>query len=263
MSHVSAARIIDEFQTRATYVFREDELISKSQSAPETIRKALTRLIQKKRIIRLYRGIFLIVPHEYRIIGAPPPVWYVDSLMNYLNLPYYVGLLTASSLQGASHQQPAEFQIITTKQIKPLKIGRSMLKFYYKKETAEIVVQKMKSETGYFNISSPEITAFDLVKYIKAAGSLNNAATVLAELSHKIDPNQLLNMASWYDLATVRRVGYLLEKFGEKKVIDRLLAWVLDKNLRYVPLRTKKPVKNCKRDLNWHLIINEMVEIDS
>ena len=157
----------------------------------------MVRLIEKKRIVRLLRGLFLIVPLEYFAIGAPSPLWYIDSLMDYLKLPYYVGLLTASSLQGAAHQQPAEFQIITTKQMRPLKIGRTILKFYYKKQTAKMPVQKMKSETGYLNVSIPEITAFDLVKYVKASGSLHNVATVLSELSQKIDPAKLASVASF------------------------------------------------------------------
>lgn len=263
MSHATVAQIIDEFQTKATYVFRENELITRIQSSPEAIRKALTRLIKKKRIVRLYRGLFLIVPLEYHHIGAPSPVWYIDSLMNYLGLSYYVGLLTASSLQGAAHQQPAEFQIITTKQLKPMEIGRAILKFYYKKEAGKAPVQKMKSETGYFNVSSPEITALDLVKYVKAAGSLHNAATVLAELSQKIDPVKLVNVASLYDLPTVQRTGYLLEKFGEKRVTDPLFAWISDQKIRYVPLRPRAHMKNCKKDCCWHLIVNEIVEIDS
>ena len=65
-----------------------------------------------------------------------------------------------------------------------------------------------------------------LVKYVKAAGSLHNAATVLAELSQKIDPDTLVSVATYYDFATVQRTGYLLETFGEKKVTDRLFTWI-------------------------------------
>ena len=120
MSHVTVAQIIDELQAKATYIFRQDELSERLKSSPDAISRALSRLIEKKRIVRLHPGLFLIIPLEYQNIGAPPPVWYIDSLMEYLGLPYYVGLLTASSLHGAAHQQPAEFQVITTKQIETI-----------------------------------------------------------------------------------------------------------------------------------------------
>lgn len=263
MSHVSLAKIIDGFQAKATYIFCRDEISQKLKSSPKAISLALSRLIAKKRIVRLYPGLFLIIPLEYQNAGAPPPVWYIEPLMEYLGLTYYVGLLTASSLHGAAHQQPGVFQVITTKQIKQLHIGRAVLKFYYKKQAAEIPVLKMKSETGYFNVSTPEITAFDVIKYIKASGSLDNAATCLAELAHKINPVTLATVASNYDLATVQRTGYLLERFGEVKVTDHLFMWLSQHPLRYMPLRQKMAMKSCPRDPRWHLIINETVEIDS
>lgn len=263
MTALNLTQIIDEFQSKAIYIFRLDAITDRLKHPPVAINKALSRLIKKKRIVRLYPGLFLIVPIEYQNIGAPPPVWYVESLMDYIGLHYYVGLLTASSLHGAAHQQPAIFQIITAKQIKPLRIGYAMLKFYYKKNTGEMPVEKMKSETGYFNVSTPEVTAFDVIKYVSAAGSLHNAATVLAELSHKINPFTLVNVAGYYDLATVQRTGYLLERFGEVNVTDLLFTWISEKQLRYVPLRSKKSVNNYTREPRWHLIINEEVEIDS
>jgi predicted transcriptional regulator of viral defense system len=263
MSRITAAKIIDEFQAKATYVFGLDELIKRLKSSPAAINRALSRLIEKNRIARLHTGLFLIIPLEYKNIGAPPPIWYIDPLMKYLDLSYYVGVLTASSLYGAAHQQPSEFQVITTKQMRPLQIGRSVIKFYYKKQTGEMPIQKMKSETGYFDVSTPEITAFDVIKYLKAAGSLHNAATVLAELSQKIDSHRLASIATCYDLATVQRTGYLLETYGEKKVTNSLFRWVSDQQLRYVPLNPKKPIKDCKKDSRWHLIINESVEIDA
>jgi predicted transcriptional regulator of viral defense system len=260
---MTVARLVEEFQKKATYVFRQEEIEKRIQGSHEGIRKALIRLIKKKQILRLHNGLFLIVPLEYQMIGAPPPVWYIDTLMNYLSLPYYIGLLTASSLQGAAHQQPAEFQIMTTKQIRSLRIGRTILKFFNSKQLVNIKIQKMKSETGYFNISSPEITAYDLIKYVKAAGSLHNAATVLAELSNKIDPIQLEKAASLYDFPTLQRVGYLLERFGEKAVTDHLFTFISSKKVRYIPLRPGRSIKNCKKDPRWHLIVNEEVEIDS
>ncbi|MFI5344250.1 MAG: type IV toxin-antitoxin system AbiEi family antitoxin [Chlamydiales bacterium] len=263
MPHSTVADILNDLQINATYVFHQDDLSNRVKSSPEAIRKAVARLLEKKRIVRLQHGLFLIVPLEYQNMGAPPPVWYIDSIMSYLKLPYYVAILTASSLHGATHQQPAEFQVVTTKQMKPLKIGRATIRFYCKKQTENIPIQKMKSDTGYFNVATPESTAFDLVKYVKAAGSLHNAATVLAELSQKIDPEKLVSIASFFDLATIQRAGYLLDTYGERQVTHALLKWISKQQPRYVPLRPRRSLKNAKRDARWHLIINDTVEIDS
>jgi hypothetical protein len=37
------------------------------------------------------------------------------------------------------------------------------------------------------NVSTHEMTAFDLVRYVKSAGYLNHVATILSELQEKFD----------------------------------------------------------------------------
>lgn len=181
--------------------------------------------------------------------------------MNYLNQPYYVGLLTAGALQGASHQQPTEFQVVTKKQLRPLNIGRASIKFYFKKNIQHIPIQKMKSEAGYFNVSSPEITAFDLIKYVKHVGAYHNVATVLEELSSKIDPVKLVEAVSFFDMPTAQRTGYLLETFGEFTVTQNLLLRIKEEKPRHVSLRSDQPCRG-EKNTQWRIIINETIEID-
>lgn len=181
--------------------------------------------------------------------------------MNYLDQPYYVGLLTASALQGAAHQQPNEFQVLTTKQLRPLNIGRTCIKFYNKKNLQNIPIQKMKSEAGYFNVSSPEITAFDLIKYVKHVGAFHNVATVLQELSSKIDPEKLVEAASFFDMPTIQRTGYILETFGEITVTKKLLLWINKKKIRYTSFRSDQLCQG-EKNTRWRLIINETIEVD-
>ena len=45
-----------------------------------------------------------VVPPQYASWGAPPPGWYIDDLMRHEGRPYYVGLLKAAELHGATHQ---------------------------------------------------------------------------------------------------------------------------------------------------------------
>lgn len=50
-----------------------------------------------------------------------------------------------------------------------------------------ISYQQLKTPTGYMNVSTHEMTAFDLVRYVKSAGYLNHVATILSELQEKFD----------------------------------------------------------------------------
>jgi predicted transcriptional regulator of viral defense system len=258
---MTVSEFVHDLQKRAIYIFREDEISTNVTASNESIRKALTRLIEKKKIVRLHTGLFCIVPVEYENAGAPPTVWFIDALMNYLNQPYYVGLLTAGALQGAAHQQPSEFQVITTKQQRPLNIGRTCIKFYNRKDFQNIPIHKMKSEAGYFNVSSPEIIAFDLVKYVKHVGAFHNVATVLQELSTKINPEKLVEAASFFDIPTIQRTGYILEAFGEVNVTQNLLLWINEKKPRHTSLRPDKPCQG-EKNTHWRIIINEIIEVD-
>src|SRR5271157_6543085 len=52
-----------------------------------------------------------------------PPSWYVDDLMRHEGRPYYVGLLRAAELHGASHQAVMEFQVVTNKKMPELHVA--------------------------------------------------------------------------------------------------------------------------------------------
>ena len=46
-------------------------------------------------------------------------------------------------------------------------------------------------DAGTMNISSPALTALDLLRYPQASGGIHHVATVLSDLAEKIDPEQL------------------------------------------------------------------------
>ena len=48
--------------------------------------------------------------------------------------PYYVGLLKAAELHGATHQAVMEFQVISNKRLPRIRAGRNLIVFYFRKE---------------------------------------------------------------------------------------------------------------------------------
>src|SRR5271166_6811758 len=103
-----------------------------------------------------------------------PPSWYVDDLMRHEGRPYYVGLLRAAELHGASHQAVMEFQVVTNKKMPELHVGRSRIAFYYRKDMAPVPagIEDRKTDTGRMKVSSVELTVLDLLHYPRAAGAL-------------------------------------------------------------------------------------------
>ncbi len=253
---------VDYLQSQGEYLFKQTTAKKILGCSTWAIRIAANRLIDKKRIIKLRYAFYLIIPLEYRTAGAPPPDWYIDALMKHHKQPYYVALLSAAALHGAAHQQPQVFQVMTNKPLRPIKIGRAKIQFFVKKEIQKCETTTKQTETGYMNVSTPEITAFDLVRYADRAGSLNHVATILIELSEEIDPEKLVKAAENEKLIIVQRLGYLLEKYGLEKVTTQLHIWVAKQKLRFIPLRADKDYRTALKNKDWKIFINEKIEVD-
>jgi hypothetical protein len=122
----------------------------------------------------------------------------------------------------------------------------------------------MKTETGSMNVSTPEATALDLLRYLPAAGHLGNVATVLAELEERLDPSRLGEVArAEGDLSNAQRLGYLLDQVGGRDAAAALADWVAAETPRYVPLRAGGRSGGAPKDGRWRVIVNETVEADT
>src|ERR1700728_4040664 len=99
---------------------------------------AAERQQRKKHLVSPRRGFYVIVPPQYLSWGAPPPPWYIDDLMRQEGRPYYVGLLKAAELHGATHQAVMEFQVVTDRQLPKIKAGRSWITFHYRKDMKSV-----------------------------------------------------------------------------------------------------------------------------
>lgn len=232
---------------------------------------AAERLQRKQTLISPRRGFYVVVPPQYLAWGAPPPSWYIDSLMRHEDRPYYAGLLKAAELHGANHQAVMEFQVITDKRLPRIVAGRSAIDFYYRKDMDAIAqaIEPHKTDTGRMMISSPALTALDLLRYPHAAGGLSHIATVLKDLGEHLDPAKLIVLAPAFERAVVQRLGHLLDWLGfaaAAKVLHgtlgvRALPWV---ELEPAQLRHADLVPDpVERDARWHVIVRERPEPDT
>lgn len=254
---------IEELQAQGRLVFTSSEAQKTLCNSPNTFIKASLRLIRKDKLFCPTRGFYVIIPTEYRSGKSVPPEWYIDALMKFHGLPYYVGGLSAAALHGAAHQAPQELQVVTTKPLRPITAHRTRIRFLTKKAIGGTPVQEMKTHTGLFKASTPEATAFDLVRYYRWAGYLNNVATVLAELSERIDPKKLVSAAvAEGEVAHAQRLGYLLDQYGEKKKALELLKWISERETKLVPLRPGWKGEVTARDEKWRVLVNDVVETD-
>ncbi len=265
--NISSGRVlralVDDLQAGGRYTFDRSEALDALQVNLLSLKRAMMRLGTKKRIVAPRRGFYVIVPLEYRAAGAPPPSWFIDDLMRYLGRPYYVGVLSAAALHGAGHQQPQEFQVVTDVPQRPVLAGRARTRFLVKKNIARTPTVAVRTETGTMQVSTPEATAIDLLRYVSAAGGLSNVATVLAELAERTDGRRLADAAEIDgELANAQRLGYLLDHIGADRQASPLANWIDERKPRTAPLKPGKAVKGYPVNRRWKVIVNDEIEVD-
>lgn len=91
---------------RGRYIFtKEDVLGLHLQISDQALQNSLKRLSARGTIMSPWQNFYVIIPTEYKLRGIVPPSFYIDRLMKFLNRDYYVSLLTAAEMNGASHQK--------------------------------------------------------------------------------------------------------------------------------------------------------------
>jgi predicted transcriptional regulator of viral defense system len=252
---------LESIQANGRYTFTRADI---KRDGPAVERTSVWRAERDGRLIQPRTGFFVIVPIEYRAVGAPPVAWFIDDLMRFEQLPYYVGLLSAASIHGASPQAVQEFQVIVPEQRRPIRSGRLRIRFIVRGDHQEAATEQRQTPTGSMRIATPEQTALDLVRYPIASGGWDNIASVVRDLAPAIDPAKLAKLArSQEDVRPIQRLGYLLDSIAHAEEPARALASsLLRRAPRYVPLEPRAATKNAKRDDRWHLLVNRTIEAD-
>ncbi|MFQ5716876.1 MAG: type IV toxin-antitoxin system AbiEi family antitoxin [Nitrospinales bacterium] len=223
---------------------------------------ALNRLAKQGVIASPARGFYVIVPPEYRTLGCLPADQFIPSLMERLGLSYYAALLSAAQYHGAAHHRPQEFQVFLAKSRRPIQCGAVRVAFMARKHINEIPVQSFNTPRGTIQVSTPEVTAFDLVGYQHHAGGLGSVATLLAELAEKIDSGKLAAVAGLAPVPWAQRLGYLLEHIGVDNKTGPLKNYVRKHARQSALLSPGAPNESSRRNKDWKLYVNADVEAE-
>jgi len=261
-------RWIEDHQSKGKLSFSLNEIRNSFKQDSETaIKQLLERLTSIQKIVSVFKGYYIIIPPQYSAKGILPPSMFIDGLMKFLNRNYYVGLLNAAALHGASHQQPQESFVVTEYPVmRPT--NKKGIKINYistKQMPHEILIEKRKTETGYINVSNPILTAIDLVNFEKKIGGLNRATAIIDELAESIHPKDinetLINYAS---VTSMQRLGYILDEILNKSALAEKIntkCKKAGKTFYLIPLKASG--KKQKEHINekWKIMINTEIEV--
>jgi predicted transcriptional regulator of viral defense system len=245
--------------------FTREDLHSRFGKNDVAIRHGLRRLTQNKQIHLVRNGFYIIIPPEYRNTGILPPQMFIGQFMHHQERPYYVGLLSAAALHGAGHQQPQLFSVITEKPpIRPIELKQLKIRFTVRSHMPQTGVEEKKTPAGYINISSPELTALDLITYLKQSGGIAAVTSVIEELAESMAPEKLKEAVQQaVPAATLQRLGYLLENvLDEKDLAEALVPRLQSGNVFHIPLSPAESKSGCSINKKWKIYINIDLEAE-
>jgi predicted transcriptional regulator of viral defense system len=209
------------------------------------------------------RGLWIPVPPEYRNWGGPPAVEFIDALMRYKDVEYYLGWLSAAAVHGSAHHAPQVTQIAASRPVRDREIGRVRLRFYARSNTGRLPTVSRVVRYGTVRVSTPEVTALDVCSDIEIAGGIGNAATVIAGLAEEspLSIDRIASLSGYYPPAAIRRLGWLLERYADVGGLDDLASAAS----RLVPtpslLDSFSPLRG-SLDRRWMIRLNTEVEIE-
>ncbi len=265
---------IKQVRSLGSYFFTAEQAISDLKISKESLNSRVYKIKKKQEIISPARNLYVIVPPEHRIMGSLPAEDLIPIVMKYLKVNYYVCLLSAAHYHGASHQKAQVFQVMVSKRLKNIEHGKIRIEFIYKKnwELQDLFInhiQKRVVKTGYLNISSPELTAMDLLSYKKSSGGLNAIATVLSELIEAFDETRLLQLleksgtnAWWQRLGCILENIEVMDPEKLEEILSVLRQYAKKNQSSWVSLAPELSVKGMPRNNLWRVIENTEIEGD-
>jgi predicted transcriptional regulator of viral defense system len=256
---------IKQLQSFEEYSFSIEEVTEKSSKNSVAVKREISRLTEKKEIINLRKGFYLIIPPRYSSSEKLPIQLYTKKLFKYLDRKYYVGLYSAAKTHGASHQQSQrDYLIIETPKLNAIKKKSFDIQFFTSARWPKTNIEIKKSDAGEYNVSSPALTFVDLIHHHTKIGGLNRMLAALEELTEEINEVDMRQLTTWYNhKSTLQRVGFILEELtGETPFTDIIYEKLKQQPFYPVLLSPKKSQKPGSASNRWKIDVNLKLESD-
>lgn len=212
-------------------------------------KKVSYSLTKKKWILKLKKGLFVIVPLDVGVAGAS-----AYAVQNFLIPPclvkeYYIGYGSALNYHGFSEQLLREVIVATNHAKKPVQLIDSKITFVHLKNKKFFGIEKIKMDGKEVRIANKEKTIIDCLEKPQFCGGIEEVAKAIHFNFEELNVKKLITYAEKMNNSCVlKRLGYLLEKLkgiSIKVELSKNYCWLN-------PLRKKKGKYNNK----WKIIIN-------
>ena len=235
------------FEEKETGVITLAELVEKLKLTRIQAWKLASRLVRKKRLLRLKRGVYLFAPMK----SGPKGLWtenalaIVPRLMNGKN--YYVGFWAALNYYGLTEQIPFSVQIVTNSRQRNFEALQTRFEFIQVRCLGEWKEEKIGKEVVRF--ATMEQLILDCLALPEKSGGVKEACKALWNAKNRLDWKKFEAQASKSSDAVRRRLGYICELLGIRKLKpEKIAGW------RWLdPSTSKKAMAKSER---WGLLLN-------
>lgn len=263
---VGLTDFINERLSVEEYAFTWEELVQETEGKSKiAIRSELYYAINNGKVISLRHKFYLIIPPRYSRMEKLPVELYIDKLFEFLNRNYYLGLYSAARFYGSGHQQIQKEYILHDKSsLLPISKGAFKLDFFTVSNWPKKNILSRKADAGLFKISSPSLTAVDLLYHQTKIGGLNRTLSILEELVEEVKLSDVSDLLSWYSQKSVlQRFGFLLNENDPHSEPAELIFNHLSKQKFFpVLLSPKSNQKAGAVDNRWKVDVNVKMESD-
>lgn len=246
------------------FSFSYEDISNRTGAAGTALKFELARLVEKKEIVNLRKGFYLIIPPRYSKSGHLPIQLYVENLFGSLNRNYYLGFYTAAKFHGASHQQVHRDYVMTEKpKMSDIDKGVYDIRFFTSTNWPRENISVKTSDAGTFKISSPALTAIDLIHHQTKLGGLSRILTILEDLCEEITNDDMSALLSWYShKSTIQRFGYIMDLLDAPLDLDIVMKHLAPNRFFPVLLSSNGSRKPGSVDNKWKVDVNVILESD-
>ncbi len=247
---------------RGLYTFSRKDACQSLNRFGTALNAILKRLEVAGWIMPVDESFFSVIDSQHQTLGFAPPEYFLDNWARHHGVEYYVAGVSAAALHGAAHQRPQVYQVVTNHIFRPLRRKSLHIEFFRKKTVSQIMWEQKKSPAGYFRVSTPEFTAYDLLFLPRACPSFDRVATIFVELGEVMNEKNLAALCKkGCETVPLQRLGWLLDHTGWEKLTANLFKKLRQRRMVWRSLVPRLPIQG-QRNARWHIIENTQIEPD-
>lgn len=258
-------------QYRRTLSDRESKILSSMSFSGKTIftikdieqhvakpKNFLDNLVRKRWILKVKKGVYVIVPFEAGETGAASYTVHSFIIASLLVKPYYVGYWSALNYHGLTDQTPPAVYIATANPRNSRRILNADFRFVTIPPRKMFGVEETEIEKRKVRISSPEKTIVDCLDHPEHCGGVEEVAKAMYFAKDEIDFRKVILLAKKLgNSAVLKRLGYIAEALNLDDCAKLLSTAKLGSG--YSLLDPTLPKRGQIRE-KWKLVLNASID---